>query len=92
MLYKPWDPMVVQTQQPFYQPVVEFTYWSELGSFNDWNIIPFANKTISSEEFYDIHKVLLDGIIANTELLIHTGKYGAINSVDTTTIVYYVVK
>ena len=36
-----------------------------LGSLNNWNIIQFTNKTISSEEFDDIHKVLLDGISGN---------------------------
>ena len=63
-----------------------------LGSFNNWNIIKFTNKTTSSEYFDDVHKVVLDGISDNMSSLLQLGKYGDINSEDTTTIGYYVIK
>ena len=58
-----------------------------LGSFNNWNIIKFRNKTTPSEQFDEIHKVVIDGISDNMASLIHLGKYGAINTANTTTIV-----
>ena len=91
MLYRPWDPCVDHTQQPRYQPVVGCIYWYVLGSFNDWNIIQFNNKTTSSEEFYEVHKIVLDGQNANMASLVQTRKYGAINAEDPTALRYYVM-
>ena len=42
------------------------------------------SKTTCSEEFDDVHKVLLDGISANMVSLLHTGKHVAINAAYTT--------
>ena len=39
-----------------------------------------------------MHKVLLDGISDKMSALVQNGKYGAINTVDPTTIGYYIVK
>ena len=39
-----------------------------------------------------MNKVLPDGISANMASLVQTGKYGAINAIDPTTLRYYVVK
>ena len=50
------------TKHLCYQPVVDCTYFSVLGSFNNWNIIKFNNKTASSEYFDAVHKILLDGM------------------------------
>ena len=47
---------------------------------------------MSSEEFDEFHKVLLDTISVNMASFLHTGKYGAINAADPTTLVYYIVK
>ena len=63
-----------------------------LGSLNDWNIIQFSNKTTSSEEFDEVHKVAPDVISDNMSSFVHTGKYGAINASDTTMLGYHVVK
>ena len=63
-----------------------------LGSFNSCNILRFANKTTCSEDFNEVHKVLFDGMSTNMALLVQTGKYGAINAADPTTLAYYVVK
>ena len=53
-----------------------------LGFLNDWNMIKFTNKGTSSEDFDEIHKILLDGISGNTNSLLQTGKYGATNKTD----------
>ena len=37
-------------------------------------------------------KVLIDGISDNMAPLAQLGKYGAINAVDPTTMIYYVIK
>ena len=92
MLNNPWAYKVDPNKQPRYQPVVECTYWPVLGSFNNWNITQFTNKTISSEDFYAAHKVVLGGISDNMEFLVQFGKYCAINVVDSTTMGYYVIK
>ena len=63
-----------------------------LGSFNNWNIIQFTNKTTTLEEFDAVHKVLLDGIGDNMSALFQNGKYGVINNADPTIMGYYVVK
>ena len=61
-----------------------------LGSFNNCNILPFSQKAKSCEEIDKIHQVLLDGISDNMTALVQTGKYGAINTIDTTKMGYYV--
>ena len=81
-----------QIQQPQYQTVVDCTYWNVLGTFNNWYIIKFTNKTTLSEEFNDIHKVSLYGISYNTEPLVQYVKYFSINTYNLTTIGYYAVK
>ena len=65
MLDKPWDPVVDHDQQPLYQPVVERTYWTFLGYFNNCNIIKFTNKAILLDDSDEVHKVVLDGISGN---------------------------
>ena len=59
--------------------------------FNNCETIQFTNKTTSSEEFDGVNKIVLDGISANIAQLVHMGKYGDINTSDTTTTGYYVV-
>ena len=63
-----------------------------LGSFNNWNIIQLNNKTICSEYFDEVHKVVLYGISANMASLVQTGKYGAINSTYPVILIYYILK
>ena len=91
MLENSWDPGVERCKNPRYQPIVDFTYRPVLLLFNNWNTIQFINKTTSSEDFYESHKVVLDGIRNNMVSLTHTGKYGAINLSDPTTLGYYIV-
>ena len=92
MLNKPRAYKVDPTKQPRYQPIVDFTYWHVLGYLNNWNIIQFPNKATSSEEFYLVHKTVLDGISDNMAYIVKLGKYGAINAADPTTMGYYVIK
>ena len=59
MLDKPWAPGVSHTKQLLYKPVVDCTYWTGLGYFNNQNITQLKNKTTSSEDFDEIHKFSL---------------------------------
>ena len=63
-----------------------------LVSFNKFRIILFKNKITSNEDFEEVHKVVHDGISVNMKSLVQTGKCGAINEVDTKTMVYYIVE
>ena len=49
-----------------------------------------SNST-SSDIIDEIHKVVLDGISDNMASLVESGKYGAINTTDTSTNVFYVI-
>ena len=92
MLENTWAYGVDPTTQPRYQLVVDCTYWPVFGSFNNWNIIQFSNRKISSKEFYAVHTVVLDGLSENTAYLVQPGKCGNINAADLTTMDCYVIK
>ena len=49
-----------------------------------------SSKSTSSETFDEIHQVVLDGISDNMASLVESGKYGAINTTDTSTNGFYV--
>ena len=92
MLDKPWDYVVDPTKHLCYQPVVYFTKWTVLGSFNNWNIIQFNNKRTPIEYFDALHKVFLDGISDNIASLLQLDQYDATNESYPTTMGYYVIK
>ena len=92
MLDKPFVVGSDPYRQPRYQLVEYCMHWPVLGYFNNWNIIKFANKTTTNEDFYKMHKVVLDGISDNMSELVQNGTYGAINTVDPTTMGYHVAK
>ena len=50
-----------------------------------------SQKSTSSDTFDEIHQVVLDGISDNMASLVESGKYGAINTTDTSTNGFYVV-
>ena len=87
MLYKTWALSVNHKHKPLYQYAVDCTYFSVIGSFNNWNIFQLKNKNRLS----DICKVFLGGISKNMESLVNISKYGAINIADPTKMGYYVV-
>ena len=58
---------------------------------NNWNIIELLSRSNSSETFDEIHQVVLDGISDNMASLVESGKYGAINTTDTSTNGFYVI-
>ena len=62
-----------------------------LGSFNNWNIIQFTKITTSSEYYYALHEVVLDGISDNMFSILQLGKYCAMITVDPNTMGYYVI-
>ena len=78
-------------KQSYYQPVTDCTYWPVLGSFNNWNSIHMSPKSTHSESFEEIHKVVIDRISDNMASLVQSGKYGAINTADTTTNGFYAI-
>ena len=92
MLDKPWVIGSDPTRKLRYQPVEYCIFCIVLGSFNNWNMIEYNNKTTTNEEFDAVHKAVLDYISDNMYALVHNGGYGAINTVDPTTMGYYVVR
>ena len=48
MLEKLWVNGFSPQQQPRYQPVKNFPYWTGQGSFKNWNIITLSHKSITS--------------------------------------------
>ena len=83
-----WTP----PQQPHYQPVTDFYYYQVLGSFNHWNIITLSYNSTASEDFEEIYQVVIDGISENMASLVQLVKYGVMNTIDTSTMGYYVIK
>ena len=65
--------------------------WLVLGVINNWNIIELSSKSTSSETFYEIIQVVLDGVSDDMASLVKSGKYGAINTTDTSTNGFYVI-
>ena len=51
-----------------------------------------SHKATTSEAFEEIHKVFLDGISDNITSLVQSGNYGAMNTTDTSTMGYCVIK
>ena len=55
------------------------------------NIIELSKKSTSSNTFDEIHQVFLDRISDNMASLVWSGKYGSINTTDTSTNGIYVI-
>ena len=91
MLDKPWISGIPSDKQDRYKPVTKCTYWLVLGYFNNWNIIQLSSKSTSSNTFDEIHQVVLDGISDNMASLVESGKYGAIDTIGTSTNGFYVI-
>ena len=72
------------------QPGV-FNQMCHKGYFNNWNIIQLSQKSTPSVTFDEIHQVVLDGISDNMASLVESGKYGAINTIEKITHVFYVI-
>ena len=91
MLDKPWISGIPSDEQERYKPVTKCTYWPVLGSFNNWNIIELSQRSTPSDSFYEIHQVVLYEISDNMASFVESGKYGAINTTDTSTNGFYVI-
>ena len=91
LLDKPWISGIPSDKQDCYKPVTKCTYWPVLGAFNNWNIIELSSKSTFSDTFDAIHQVVLDGISDNMASLVESGKYGATNTTDTSTNIFYVI-
>ena len=92
MVDKPWIHDLTPKQKPCYRNVTDCSYWPVLGSFNSWNIIKLSHKSTTSEDCEDIHKVVLDGISENMASLVQPVIYDAMNTIETSTMGYYVIK
>ena len=68
------------------------SYWPVIGSFNNWNIITLSHRATTSETFEDINQIILDGISDSITSLVQYVKYDAINTTETSTMGYYVIK
>ena len=89
MLDKIWVYGISSKKQARYQAV---TKWQVFGSFNNWNIIQLSHKSTPFDAFEDIRQFFLDGISDHMASLVQYDKYGAINTSDTTTNVYSIIK
>ena len=92
MLDKPWIPGLTPNKQLCYWPVTDCSESPVIGSFNNWKIITLSHKDTISEAFEEICKVALDGISYNMASLDKFGKYGTMNTIDTSTTGYYLTK
>ena len=63
-----------------------------LGYLNNQNVILFTNKTTTNKDFDALHKAVLYGISESMSAIFQKGIYGTINTQDTTTMGYYVVR
>ena len=52
----------------------------------------FYHKDTTSKDFEEMHQVVLDGIRNNMSVLAQSGMYGAMNTTDSITRVYYTIK
>ena len=92
MLDQPWISGIQSTKQARYQHVIICNYWPVLGPYNNWDIIHLTPKSTPSEEFDEIHKVVLDGISENMASLVQSGIYVSINTDDTAKNGFYVIQ
>ena len=92
MLDQTWISSITSKKKARYQPVNDCIYWPVLGSYNNWNIIHLTPKSTPYEAIYDIHEVVLDSISDNMASLVQPGKYGVINTSDTTTNAFYAIQ
>ena len=65
MLEKPWISGISSDKQESYNPVTKWNYWTVLGAFNNGNIVQLLSKSTSSDTFYKVYQVVLDGISDN---------------------------
>ena len=63
-----------------------------IGSFNNCNIITLTQKATTIDSFEYIRQFSIDGISDNMYLLVQSGKYGVINTTETTKMEYCVIK
>ena len=85
MMETPWISGIPYNKQDLSKPVTKCTHWPVLGYFNNWKIIILSSKSTASDTFDEIHQVVLDGISDNMASSVESGRYGAINTTDTST-------
>ena len=70
MIDKPWISGMPSDEQERYKPVTKCTHLPVLGSFNNWNIIQFSQKSTPSGAFNEIHQVVIDRLSYNMASLV----------------------
>ena len=91
MLEKPWISGIPSDKQERYKTVTKCTYRPVLGPLNNWSIILLQHKSPPYDTFDETYQVVLDGISDNLASLVESGKYGSINTTDTTTNGFHVI-
>ena len=91
MLEKTWIYGLTPKQQPRYQTFTDWSYWPDIGSFNNCNIITLSQKATKIEAFEYIHQVFHDYISDNMDSLAQSSKYFSVNTAYTSTMRYYVI-
>ena len=91
MIDKPSISGIPPDEQEHYETVTKCTHWPVLGTLEICNIILLSQKSTPSDTFDEIQQVVLDRISDNMASLVESGKYGAIDTTDTTTNVFYVI-
>ena len=91
ILDKLWISGTPSEKQERYKPVTKCTYWTLLGSFNNWIMIQLSQKSNSSDTFDEIHQFFIDGMSGNMSSLVKSVKYGAINITETSTNRFYFI-
>ena len=92
MLDKPWIYDILSKKQARYQPVANYTYWTVMGSYKNWNIIELTPKSTHFGSFDEIHQVVIDRISENMASLVQSVMCGAINTHDTKANGFYVIR
>ena len=93
MLDKKWIPGVNAENQPCYSPVLNCKYHDILGDYNNWIIMPFITYSNTCEDdIEELHKSILINISDKMGTFVTEYTYGAVNTNDSRTDGFYVVK
>jgi len=92
-LDKEWIPGVDAEDQARYAPVRNCKYHGILGDYNNWIIMSFKKSSDCSEEdIENLHNDLLEHIGTNMGLCIKDYSFGAVNTTDSRTEGFYIVR
>ena len=81
----PWvekhlEPCTPDEEQPRYTQLYYCIYAQIIGSFSDWDMVTLDNQYTSEDSLYDIHKVIIDGIVSHKFYIVTHGDVGAMTT------------